>query len=74
MLHVFHMLLETTSQRFHVQEVSFSEGDLMGIFPSPVSRNVSGEHFSYLPYALNSSCRGQCLSEAEVSFLLSGLV
>lgn len=52
-----------------MQEVSFSAGDLMGIGPSTVSRNVSGVRFSYLPCALDSSCRGRCLSEAEVGFL-----
>lgn len=37
----------------------------------PVSRHVSGAHFSYLPSALNSPCRAECLSEAEVGFLQS---
>lgn len=45
--------------------------EFMGILPNAVSRHVSGAHFSYLPSALNSPCRAECLSEAEVGFLQS---
>ncbi len=73
MLHVFHMLLENSfmCRKSHFLKVIWWESWWE---PSTVSRNVSGIHFSYLPCALNSSCRSQCLSEAEVSFLLSGFV
>lgn len=45
--------------------------EFMGILPNAVSRHVSGAHFSYLPSALNSPCRAECSSEAEVGFLQS---